>query len=133
MKMRKGNCAKFGFKMSNILYAVFLYLLMDNSASGYKLNEELAKVGIDPESVPTGINYRLLRDMEASGLLVSKWETSGSGPAKRVYKITDAGKEYLKSWLIDAKRNLKTMQNLIDLIEKRLQDIEKGLQDEQNK
>ena len=122
MKNKKIGCAKFGFKMSNILYAVFLYLLMDDSASGYKLSEELSKVGIDPSYIPSGITYRLLRDMEANGLLVSKWETSGSGPAKRVYKITDAGKKYLGAWLVEAKRNLKTMENLINLIERGLKD-----------
>ena len=122
MRNKKIGCAKFGFKMSNILYAVFLYLLMDNSLSGYTLTEELSKVGINPSYIPSGIAYRLLRDMEANGLLVSKWETSGSGPAKRVYKITDAGKKYLEAWIIEAKRNLKTMQNLINLIEGRLKD-----------
>jgi len=126
MKNKKIGCAKFGFKMSNVLYATFLYLLMNNPASGYTLAEELAKVGINPSNIPSGIAYRLLRDMEANGLLVSKWETSGSGPAKRVYKITDAGRKYLEAWLVEAKRNLKTMENLINL-------IERGLKDEHNK
>ncbi len=122
MRNKKIGCAKFGFKMSNILYAVFLYLLMDNSLSGYTLTEELSKVGIDPSYIPTGITYRLLRDMEANGLLVSKWETSGTGPAKRVYRITESGKKYLEAWIVKAKRNLNTMQNLISLIEGRLKD-----------
>ncbi len=122
MRNKKVGCAKFGFKMSNILYAVFLYLLMDSPASGYELSEELSKVGIDPSYIPSGIAYRLLRDMEANGLLVSKWETSGNGPAKRVYKITESGKKYLEAWIVKAKRNLNTMQNLISLIEGRLKD-----------
>jgi PadR family transcriptional regulator, regulatory protein PadR len=37
--------------------------------------------------------------MERDGLCESEWDTSsGGGPARRVYSITDAGDAYLRFW-----------------------------------
>jgi PadR family transcriptional regulator, regulatory protein PadR len=36
--------------------------------------------------------------MEKDGLVRSSWDTSGQGPARRIYSITDAGEAYLKLW-----------------------------------
>jgi len=41
--------------------------------------------------------YRTLRQMEKDGFLVSTWEPGPTGPARRVYTITDAGHAWLDS------------------------------------
>jgi poly-beta-hydroxybutyrate-responsive repressor len=41
--------------------------------------------------------YRTLRQMEKDGLLESTWEPGPTGPARRVYSITDAGHGWLDS------------------------------------
>ena len=38
-------------------------------------------------------------DLEDEGLVASQWDASGSGPAKRVYAITDEGREVLDAWV----------------------------------
>ncbi|MCQ5340773.1 MAG: PadR family transcriptional regulator [Candidatus Methanomethylicia archaeon] len=58
------------------------------------------------------IVYVMLRRMEEAGLVVSQWDTSGSGPAKRVYRITQDGIDYLK----DAIDNLKNVVKLIRML-----------------
>ena len=45
---------------------------------------------------PRGIIYTILRKMEGEGLLVSNWDIQESGPARRIYHITEEGLEYLK-------------------------------------
>ena len=42
--------------------------------------------------------YRELRRLEKEGFVASEWETGGSGPARRVYCITDTGEEMLRGW-----------------------------------
>ncbi len=114
--MKRMRCAKFGFRTGNTLVAALLYLLLKNPAHGYSLVDELKELGIDPAFVSYGVAYRLLRDMELSGLITSKWEIEGSGAPRRIYSITNAGREYLKNWANNAERNLKVMDNLINKI-----------------
>jgi PadR family transcriptional regulator, regulatory protein PadR len=42
--------------------------------------------------------YRTLRQLEKQGLVVSGWDTSKDGPARRLYSLTDAGSDYLQMW-----------------------------------
>jgi len=40
-----------------------------------------------------GTRYPVLRVLEADGAVVGEWETADGGPARKVYRITDAGRE----------------------------------------
>lgn len=40
-----------------------------------------------------GNHYRILRMLEANGFITSTWDTSGSGPARRIYSITPLGRK----------------------------------------
>ncbi len=112
MRNRK-ICAKFGFKMSNIIYAAFLTMLSERPLYGYLLVDNLREFGIKSSYVPYGAAYRILRKMEAQGLVSSEWKTEGSGPARRVYHITPQGKDFLKRWLSDAKENYATIEKIL--------------------
>jgi len=46
-----------------------------------------------------GVLYPVLRSLEGSGLLTSMVEPSVSGPPRRYYQITEAGRESLARWL----------------------------------
>ena len=53
------------------------------------------------EEVPTikqGTLYPVLRTLEGSGLLESEVEPSISGPPRRYYRITEAGRATLERW-----------------------------------
>ena len=45
-----------------------------------------------------GTLYRTLRRMEKDGIVESSWETSGGGPARRMYAITGSGEAHLDFW-----------------------------------
>lgn len=70
-----------------------LLLLRTWSGHGYGLGEALNRMGF------TGVDhtriYRQLRELERRGLLFSSWDVASHGPAKRVYKLTQAGEEFL--------------------------------------
>jgi PadR family transcriptional regulator PadR len=46
-----------------------------------------------------GVLYPVLRSLESSGLLASMVEPSISGPPRRYYQITEAGRESLTRWM----------------------------------
>lgn len=70
-----------------------MLLLREEPAHGYDLLERLGSLGFD-RSDPGGL-YRALRALEEDGFVHSAWESSASGPARRIYELTRAGKEEL--------------------------------------
>ena len=89
--------------------APWLLLLLRNwNMHGYQLMQMMTISGLaafDPTTV-----YRALRRLEEEGLIISDWETGDSGPAKRVYSLTEAGEKYLQTW----SSALKQYQNILD-------------------
>ena len=81
---------------SNWLEPAILVTLLEANLYGYRLMERLTTLGF--EAMNPGTMYRTLRRMEENGALTSKWETTGDGPARRVYSLTQAGELYLDWW-----------------------------------
>ena len=77
-----------------------------NGSYGYQLAQRLSQAGM-PES-DSGTIYRTLRQLEKTGLVSSWWDTSESGPARRLYSLTQAGDIFLTGW-IEALQNYQTM------------------------
>ena len=65
-------------------------------AHGYLIEEYLHSLGF--LSLEMSTLYRTLRQLEKDGLLRSAWEPGPSGPARRVYALTDAGRAWLDAW-----------------------------------
>lgn len=77
----------------NFVRPCVLLLLREQPAHGYELLERLQAFAFD-RSDPGGL-YRILRQLEQDGLVVSAWEPSRSGPDRRIYELTRAGMEEL--------------------------------------
>jgi len=96
------ECAVLGKSLSRLTQPSILTVLANASKPlhGYVIIQEMAAGpmygGNAPD--PTGI-YRILKQMENNGLVVSEWDTSESGPAKRCYSLTDAGRACLRRWI----------------------------------
>ena len=90
-----------------------LLLLRMRARHGYDLVHALAGFGM--VSVDASIVYRLLRSMEASGLIVSQWEQGVSGPARRVYQVTPLGKDRLASWASQLREADQGLHHFFDL------------------
>jgi poly-beta-hydroxybutyrate-responsive repressor len=74
-----------------------LLLLRDRPAHGYELLEQLAEF-LPGERIDMGNLYRVLRALEEDGLVSSEWSDDRPGPAKRVYRLTEAGDAVLADW-----------------------------------
>jgi DNA-binding PadR family transcriptional regulator len=58
--------------------------------------------------------YRLLRGLESDGSLRSRWATNpGSGPARRVYELTDSGRNALDGWVCSITGEIQAMSGLL--------------------
>ena len=65
---------------------------------GYLIAKRLEQVGGGVLSGKQSALYPVLRNLEGGGLLDSFVEPSVSGPPRRYYRITDAGRQVLQSW-----------------------------------
>lgn len=74
-----------------------LMALANGHSHGYAIVGALTEVGISGGSADVGQVYRTLRDLEQAGQVVSTWAT-GSGAARRDYRITDLGSAALDEW-----------------------------------
>jgi PadR family transcriptional regulator, regulatory protein PadR len=92
---------------------VVLLLVRQWSSYGYELMERLAAFGF--AMMNPGTFYRILRQMEQDGMVSSSWDTSGGGPARRIYSITDAGEAYLKLWADSLGQYQRMMETLFHL------------------
>jgi DNA-binding PadR family transcriptional regulator len=60
--------------------------------------------------------------MEKDGLVFSRWDTSGQGPARRIYTITEAGRTYLNKWAKSLDQHRRVMDRLFRLYTSRPDD-----------
>ena len=84
-----------GWPPRDILAPFVLLAVSLQRAHGYVIEDYLRTLGIFGVTMST--LYRTLRQMEKDGFLVSTWEPGPTGPARRVYTITDAGHAWLDS------------------------------------
>jgi poly-beta-hydroxybutyrate-responsive repressor len=64
-------------------------------AHGYVIEDYLRALGLFGITMST--LYRTLRQMEKDGYVESTWEPGPTGPARRVYTITESGRVWLDS------------------------------------
>ncbi len=102
----QGNCGRHGHEAEHgcgcearrdkFIDAAMLLLIARDAGHGYDLVERLKRYGFEGTD-PTKI-YRRLRRLESEGLLTSEWRTESAGPARRPYRITPEGTDFLLTW-----------------------------------
>lgn len=81
----------------DLLTTSLLAMLRGWNGYGYQLAQRLKECGLP--MFDQGTVYRTLRKLEETGLVSSFWDTSASGPARRMYSLTQAGELFLTGWL----------------------------------
>ena len=85
-------------RVERFIEPTLLLLLRERPRHGYDLLESIPEVVGDAADVDLGNLYRLLRGLEADGLVSSRWKAGAPGPARRMYKLTPAGARLLDVW-----------------------------------
>jgi len=94
----EGECHCKVERVPNFAQPRLLLELAKKPSHGYELIEHLGHA--DNLSPDPGNFYRMLRSLEEEGLVCSTWDTQNSGPARRVYELTDQGREFLHTWAV---------------------------------
>lgn len=98
-------------RIPNFIQPRILLKLAKKPAHGYELIELL---GQESDSPPDPGNfYRLLRSMEEEELVCSTWDTQNTGPARRVYELTDQGFEFLRTWTAVIQQTQKSLDRFL--------------------
>ncbi len=92
---------KFQKELSAGLVALVLLAVLDQAGEdlyGYQIAKRLQRDAGEGMFVKQGALYPVLRNLSAAGLLSSRVVPSYSGPPRRYYGITPAGRSALAQW-----------------------------------
>jgi PadR family transcriptional regulator PadR len=92
---------KFQKELNAGLVALVLLGILDRAEEdlyGYQIAKRLQQRGGPSSLVKQGALYPVLRTLSAAGLLASRVVPSYSGPPRRYYRITPAGRAALEKW-----------------------------------
>ena len=109
------GCQCPGGKTERFIQPCLLLALQKQPSHGYDLLEKIMEFGFLDGPADPGMVYRHLRKMEQEGFVSSSWDTSGTGPARRNYRITKEGEELLRSWIPFMERSLKSLEKFLSL------------------
>ena len=108
-----GRGCRCGGQVRGFIQPRLLLLLAKKAAHGYELMDALRSVQGDENLADPGMLYRTLRQFEQDGLVTSTWDTDKSGPARRVYELTNAGHEYLEWWVTDIRKTRAQLDQFV--------------------
>jgi DNA-binding PadR family transcriptional regulator len=112
--------------MMGFLRPCMLLMLHRGDAHGYNLLNGLDEFGLNPAAYDPSMIYRALREMEASGWISSYQGERSRGPQRRVYRMTEDGRQHLKTWIEDLRRTKREIELLIEAYERDVQeDVER--------
>ena len=93
---------KFRKELNAGTVSLVILALLDASREpmyGYQIAKLIETHDESVQMMKQGALYPVLRSLENSGLLESHVDPSVSGPPRRYYTVTRAGKETLKAWI----------------------------------
>lgn len=117
--MEAGNDAnrKFQKELNAGTIALVLLGILDQATEplyGYQIAKLLeADVATDAAVVKQGSIYPVLRSLERFALLESYVEPSTSGPPRRYYRITEAGRARLREWVGIWQQNKEFVESVL--------------------
>ncbi len=100
-------------RIRRFLEPCLLLLLHGEETHGYQLLENLSKFGFQEAPADSSTIYRILRSLEEGGFVTSRWDQGDSGPARRVYSLTDQGDEYLEIWVSDLRETDRVLHSFL--------------------
>jgi PadR family transcriptional regulator PadR len=112
---KKAKCSCKGYNLDKLLQPNILILLTQQNLHGYSIIQELENKNLfnGEKADNTGI-YRTLKVLEDKGLVQSQWELESAGPAKKIYNITEEGRDCLSNWIDTLETYRKTIDTIIE-------------------
>jgi DNA-binding PadR family transcriptional regulator len=113
------GCPCVGATLDKLIQPAILAILSHEPLHGYELTQRIGGIPHFLDELPdmSGI-YRMLKSLETRGMVSSHWDMSSDGRPKRVFSITDAGKQCLEHWNDTLKNYHKTIGSLLKATQK---------------
>ena len=94
------TCPCAGSTLDKLIQPAILAILAEGPLHGYRLAQRIGKLPMFGGRKPdvSGI-YRFLKAMERKGIVVSSWDLSKAGPARKAYQLTATGRKCLARWI----------------------------------
>ena len=94
-----------------------LAVLEEAPRHGYAIAREIERYSEQALQLREGSLYPALRVLEQDGLIVGTWEIQPTGPARKVYAITDTGRAEFAKRAQDWRQYANLMQTLLGRLE----------------
>jgi len=98
---------------TGLIQLEILRILYERPTHGYQIMEDLKSFTSNEYIPEAGAIYTMLRRLEQRGLLTSRWEKKSSRADRRVYTITEEGKQFLSDGLEMVKKRRRLMDDLV--------------------
>lgn len=83
-------------RVERFVEPALLLALETGPSHGYELADRMSDIA--NSTIDYGNLYRLLRSLEAEGIVTSRWNDDAPGRSKRTYELTDHGSALLDAW-----------------------------------
>ena len=95
---------------------VILGLLMEKPKHGYEIMQDIKQRGFEHwANINIASSYNHLNSLEEKSAIKSTTEKVGNMPERKVFTITDKGKEYLSDQVIEAMKGKGVVEDLLSL------------------
>jgi DNA-binding PadR family transcriptional regulator len=100
-------------RIERFVEPALLLVLREGEAHGYELADAVAELAPE-ERIDLGNLYRMLRSLEAEGIVQSRWRDDLPGRAKRTYELTPEGEALLRAWTESLTRTAEDLEGFVD-------------------
>jgi len=109
------ECPCEGTTLDKLIQPAVLAILAKGQTHGYELARKISDIPhflCEPPDV-SGI-YRILKTLETRGLVTSDWDVSKNGRPKRIFTITDTGRQCLEHWMNTLENYHRAIASLLE-------------------
>jgi PadR family transcriptional regulator, regulatory protein PadR len=100
-------------RMLGFLQPCIFLQLRDQDKHGYDLLQGLSEFMDDAGEYDPSMVYRLMKEMESNGFVNSYEGDTSRGPRRKMYCLTEEGRNQLERWVEDLKRSRKEIDRLL--------------------
>ncbi len=97
--------------LKGVLENAILMIIARGETYGYALMQQLAEAGLG--AIPEGTVYPLLLKLQRNGLIVAERHASTTGPDRKYYQVTTAGRAQVTAFLPEWRQLVEAMTALI--------------------
>jgi DNA-binding PadR family transcriptional regulator len=113
------HCPCVGATLDKLVQPAILAILTKGPLHGYELARQIGDIPHFLDEAPdmSGV-YRMLKTLEKRGIVAANWDISQGGRPKRMFAITETGRQCLEHWVATLQNYHKTIGSLLKAAQK---------------